>query len=80
MQTDRDFEAIKNKKLPETPCATCGNPEYFDEDPSSFFTFLAQVQPYEPDPQVATFLASRMNYAVSDGARAGSSRPTSSRA
>lgn len=69
IQTDRDFEAIKNKKLPEAPCPTCGNPEYFDEDPSSFFTFLANHQPFELDPQIATFLAARLNYAVADGAR-----------
>ena len=70
VQVDRDWEALKQKKLPEQPCATCGNPEYFDEDPASFFTFMAGYQAaYEPDPQIATFLASRMNYAVSDGAR-----------
>jgi anti-anti-sigma regulatory factor len=67
LQFDADYEAIKNMKPPVRPCEACGNPEYFDEDPTSFFSFLAQQQKFELDPQVATFLASRLNYAVAEG-------------
>jgi hypothetical protein len=69
LQTDRDHEAIKSMKPPERPCQGCGNPEYFDEDPTSFFSFLAAQPKFELDPQVASFLASKLNYAVSDAAR-----------
>ncbi len=69
LQADRDFEAIKGMKPPERPCSNCGNPEYFDEDPTSFFSYLAAQQKFELDPQVASFLASKLNYAVSDAAR-----------
>ncbi len=69
LQVDRDYEAIKTMKPPERPCSNCGNPEYFDEDPTSFFSQLAQQAKFELDPGVASFLASKLNYAVSDAAR-----------
>jgi hypothetical protein len=69
LQFDRDADAIKALKPPETPCPTCGNPEYFDEDVTTFFSFLAAQQPFDIEPQVATFLASKMNYSLSEGAR-----------
>jgi anti-anti-sigma regulatory factor len=67
LQFDLDYEAIKNMKPPVRPCEACGNPEYFDEDPTSFFSFLAQQPKYELDPQVATFLSAKLNYAVAEG-------------
>jgi hypothetical protein len=69
LQFDRDYEAIKNMKPPERPCTSCGNPEYFDEDATSFFSFLAAQPRFEIDPNVAAFLASKLDYAVSDAAR-----------
>jgi anti-anti-sigma regulatory factor len=67
LQFETDFEAIKNMKPPVRPCEACGNPEYFDEDPTSFFSFLAQQPKFELDPAVATFLSAKMNYAVAEG-------------
>ncbi|MBI5478521.1 MAG: hypothetical protein HY906_06695, partial [Deltaproteobacteria bacterium] len=67
LQFETDYEAIKNMKPPVRPCEACGNPEYFDEDPTSFFSFLAQQQQFELDPTVATFLSAKMNYAVAEG-------------
>jgi anti-anti-sigma regulatory factor len=69
LQTDRDYDAIKNMKPPERPCPNCSNPEYFDEDPTQFFSTLAQQPRFELDPQVAAFLAAKLDYAVSDAAR-----------
>ena len=69
LQFDRDGEAIKALKPPEAACASCGNPEYFDEDVTTFFSFLTQQQAFDVDPQVATFLATKMNYSLSEGAR-----------
>ncbi|MBI4511264.1 MAG: hypothetical protein HY698_16645 [Deltaproteobacteria bacterium] len=68
-QVDRDYEAVKSMKPPENPCPSCGNPEYFDEDPTTFFSYIAAQARFELDPQVASFLASKLNYAVSDAAR-----------
>ncbi|HEY3356499.1 MAG TPA: hypothetical protein VGQ83_24825 [Polyangia bacterium] len=67
LQFEADYDAIKNMKPPVRPCEACGNPEYFDEDPTSFFSFLAQQPKFELDPQVATFLSSKLNYAVAEG-------------
>jgi len=69
LQVDRDFEAIKNMKPPERPCGTCGNPEYFDEDATTFFSYLAAQQRFEIDAAVANFLSSKLDYQVSDSAR-----------
>jgi anti-anti-sigma regulatory factor len=69
LQFDRDYDAIKNMKPPERPCANCGNPEYFDEDATSFFSYLAAQQKFEIDPVVANFLAAKLDYQVSDSAR-----------
>ncbi|HJZ88031.1 MAG TPA: PDZ domain-containing protein [Polyangia bacterium] len=69
LQFDRDYEAIQALKPPEEACASCGNPEYFDEDAASFFSFLSAQQRFDIDPQVATFLASKMNYSLAEGAR-----------
>jgi anti-anti-sigma regulatory factor len=64
-----DKEALKAGKLPERVCETCGNAEYFDEDPLTFFSFLQTHPAVEPPPEVAAFLAKRLNYAVADGVR-----------
>jgi anti-anti-sigma regulatory factor len=69
LQVDRDFDAIKSMKPPERPCQNCGNPEYFDEDPTTFFSQLAQQPKFELEGTVASFLAAKLNYAVSDSAR-----------
>ncbi len=69
VQVGAEWEQLKSGKLPERVCESCGNAEYFDEDPLTFFSFLQTHPPAELPPDVAAFLASRLNYAVADGAR-----------
>jgi anti-anti-sigma regulatory factor len=69
LNVDRDRDSIKKLKAPERACETCGNPEYFDEDPVAFFTSLASQPDFELDARVTTFLISKLSYAVSDLAR-----------
>lgn len=66
---DRDYEAIKAMKLGNRPCPTCKDAMYFDEDPTSFFSYLLSQERIELTPEMETFLAARLNYAVSDVAR-----------
>ena len=56
-------------KLPERVCESCGNAEYFDEDPLTFFSFLQSHPPAPVPPEVAAFLATRLNYTADAGAR-----------
>jgi anti-anti-sigma regulatory factor len=69
LNVDRDFDSIKRLKAPERPCPSCGNATYLDEDAPSFFSNISQQPQFELDPQVTTFLISKLNYAVSDLAR-----------
>lgn len=68
-QVDRDFEVIKSMKPPQRPCAQCGEMQYFNEDPVTFFSYLAGAEKFELDPDVSAFLAAKLSYAVSDSAR-----------
>jgi hypothetical protein len=69
VQVAADWEMLKTGKMPERTCESCGNAEYFDEDPLTFFSFLQTHPPQEVPPEVASFLATKLNYAVADGAR-----------
>ncbi len=69
MQVDRDWDVIKSMKPAERPCGSCGEPEYFDEDPTSYFSYIAGQDKFELEPEVAAFLSSKLNYVVSDAAR-----------
>jgi anti-anti-sigma regulatory factor len=66
---DRDWEVIKSMKPAERACDKCGEPQYFDEDPTTYFSYIVGQQPFELDPDVAAFLSSKLNYAVSDASR-----------
>jgi hypothetical protein len=68
-QVDRDHEVIKSMKPPQRPCSQCGEMQYFNEDPITFFSYLAGQEKFELDPDVAAFLAAKLSYAVSDSAR-----------
>ncbi len=68
-QIDRDFEVIKSMKPPQRPCTQCGEMQYFNEDPITFFSYLAGQEKFDLDPDVAAFLSSKLSYAVSDSAR-----------
>jgi len=66
LQVDRDYEAIKSGKLAERPCLSCKESMYFDEDGPTFFSYVLGQERFQLEPQVEAFLASKLNYAVSD--------------
>lgn len=69
VQVAAEWEELKTGKLPERVCESCGNAEYFDEDPLTFFSFLQAHPPVPVPPDVAAFLAARLNYSADAGAR-----------
>lgn len=69
VQVAQEWETLKTGKLPERVCESCGNAEYFDEDPLTFFSFLQSHPPVPTPPEVAAFLASKLNYTSDAGAR-----------
>jgi anti-anti-sigma regulatory factor len=66
---DRDWDVIKSMKPAERPCDKCGEPQYFDEDPATYFAYIIGQGAFELDGEVAAFLSSKLNYAVSDASR-----------
>ncbi|MBA3464533.1 MAG: hypothetical protein H0T46_31670 [Deltaproteobacteria bacterium] len=66
LQLDKDHEIIKSMKLAERPCPSCKEGMYFDEDGATFFSYIIGQEKFELEPEVAAFLASKLNYAVSD--------------
>lgn len=58
-------DSIKDSKLPDRPCTTCGNPEYLDESPEIFLSYLSGVQKPEIEADVSAFLSHRLKYQVS---------------
>ena len=69
VQVAQEWDQLKAGKMPERTCESCGNQEYFDEDPGTFFAFLQSQPRVTPPAEVAAFLAGRLNYAVADGQR-----------
>jgi anti-anti-sigma regulatory factor len=69
VQVDTERDAIRNAKLPERVCEACGNPEYFDEDPLTFFSHLQQQSELALPDEVSAFLSSRVSFVASDKAR-----------
>ncbi len=68
-QVDLDRDAIRAAKLPERVCEACSNPEYFDEDPLTFFSHLQQQPEFQLPDDVMAFMASRLSFVASDKAR-----------
>jgi len=66
LQVDRDHEAFKAGKLAERPCLSCKESMYFDEDGATFFSYVLGQERFQLEPEVEAFLASKLNYAVSD--------------
>ena len=66
LQVDRDFETIKSMKLADRACPSCKEAMYFDEDGATFFSYVLGQPRFELEPEVASFLASKLNYAVAD--------------
>jgi len=68
-QVDRDAASIRSLRPSEQLCETCSRPSYFDEEPASFFAYLAQQPPFELAPAIAEFLSSKLRYSVTGGDR-----------
>ena len=68
-QVDRDAASIRSLRPSEQLCETCSRPSYFDEEPASFFAYLAQQRPFELAPAIAEFLSSKLRYSVTGGDR-----------
>jgi anti-anti-sigma regulatory factor/DNA-directed RNA polymerase subunit RPC12/RpoP len=66
LQVDRDHELFKTQKLAERPCLSCKESMYFDEDGATFFSYVLGQERFQLEPEVEAFLASKLNYAVSD--------------
>ncbi|HEU0037139.1 MAG TPA: hypothetical protein VFQ53_41300 [Kofleriaceae bacterium] len=66
LQVDKDHETIKSMKLAERPCPSCKEGMYFDEDGATFFSYVIGQDKFELPTEVAAFLATKLNYAVSD--------------
>jgi anti-anti-sigma regulatory factor len=64
LDVGKDFEAIKAMKLADRPCLTCKESMYFDEDGSTFFSYILQQGPFELDADVIAFLAAKLDYRV----------------
>ncbi len=69
LQVDRDHEVIKAMKLAERPCLSCKEGMYFDDDGTTFFSYMVGQEKFTLEPEVAAFLASKLDYAVAEGAR-----------
>ncbi len=68
-QVDRDSASIRSFEPPEQLCETCARPQFFDEDPSSFFATVAQQPQFDLAPGVSEFLSAKLNYSVTGGNR-----------
>jgi anti-anti-sigma regulatory factor/DNA-directed RNA polymerase subunit RPC12/RpoP len=66
LQVDRDFDALKAMKLAERPCGSCKESMYFDEDGATYFSYVNGQDRFQLEPAVEAFLATKLNYAVSD--------------
>jgi anti-anti-sigma regulatory factor len=64
LEVAKDFEAIKSLKLGDRPCPSCKESMYFDEDGSTFFSYVLQQGQFELDADVISFLAAKLDYRV----------------
>ena len=64
LDVTKDFESIKAMKLGERPCPSCKEAMYFDEDGSTFFSYMISQGPFELDGDVAAFLATKLDYRI----------------
>ncbi|HEY5946624.1 MAG TPA: hypothetical protein VIV40_14075 [Kofleriaceae bacterium] len=64
LEVAKDFEAIKSMKLGDRPCPSCKESMYFDEDGSTYFSYILQQGPFELDADLVGFLAAKLDYRV----------------
>jgi anti-anti-sigma regulatory factor len=60
----KDFESIKTQKLAERPCPTCREAMYFDDDGSTYFSYVLGQGSFELAAELAQFLAAKLDYRV----------------
>ena len=68
-RVDRDGPAIRSFEPPEHLCPSCARPQFFDEDPTSFFSTVAQQPQFDLARGVPEFLAAKLNYDITGGNR-----------
>lgn len=61
-RTDEETPLWRAGQAPSFPCQICGSPEYFDEDPATYFFYVAQQAKAPLPPEVASFLKSELSY------------------
>ena len=61
-QVDRDSQDIRCLRPREELCESCGREQYFDEDPATFFSLIAQQPRFELPSDVADFLSTKLDY------------------
>ncbi len=64
LEMGKDYEAIKSMKLAERPCPSCRESMYFDEDGSTFFSFVLGQGTFQLDADVVAFLAAKLDYRI----------------
>jgi anti-anti-sigma regulatory factor len=64
LDVGKDFEAIKSMKLAERPCPSCKESMYFDEDGSTYFSYVLGQGQIVLEPEVVAFLAAKLDYRV----------------
>jgi anti-anti-sigma regulatory factor len=62
LELARDFETLKTMKLGERPCPSCKESMYFDEDGSTYFSYVLGQGPIELEPDIIAFLAAKLDY------------------
>jgi len=64
LEVSKDWEAIKSMKLADRPCPSCKDSMYFDEDGSTYFSFILGQGQFELDHDLVNFLAAKLDYRV----------------
>ena len=64
LEVAKDMESIRSMKLAERPCPSCKEAMYFDEDGSTYFSFILGQGPVELDYDVIAFLAAKLDYRI----------------
>ncbi len=64
LEVNKDWEAIKSMKLGDRPCPSCKESMYFDEDGSTYFSYMLTQGAFELDPDIIGFLAAKLDYRV----------------
>jgi anti-anti-sigma regulatory factor len=60
----KDYEACKAMKLAERPCPSCKEAMYFDEDGSTYFSYILGQGQFELGDDIINFLAAKLDYRV----------------